>query len=114
MSDDPSDLAASTAITALRAWEQDVDPVQRARLAAARRRALDAASPTRAWPLWDGLALAASLTLAIGLGRSPAPAGTPPDAAAQVIELSDDNPELLPEGLDGDLELYLWLDGSEA
>lgn len=112
---DALDPALRKAVTTLHAWERDVDAVQRARLAAARRRAL---TPTDARPglslAWGG-AIAALLLLALGIGFWPQ-APLAPDAALlqATLEASrDDWPaaqdaELL---LDEDLDLYLWLDG---
>lgn len=117
MTDRPEpDEVADRTVAALRDWEQSLDAVQRARLAAARRRAL-ATRERVAWPLWGGAALAASLALALGLGFWPRPASPPPLDGALLqatLEADDFNPadghaEVL---LDDDVELYLWLDGA--
>ncbi|WP_293002606.1 hypothetical protein [Nevskia sp.] len=120
------DPAIRRAVTALKQWEDDVDTVQRAHLAAARRRALSPEQAT-AWPVWAGGAVAASLALVIGVSLWPAmqrgpSSARPTDAASlaapvvaeYVADFGDADDELLHEGLDSDLELYLWLDGTDA
>ncbi len=120
------DPAIRRAITVLRRWEDDVDTVQRNRLAAARRRALTPAQTT-VWPLWTGGAVAASLALVIAVNLWPEIQHAPPSAmpmdatglavpivAEYAADFSDTEDDLLHEGLDGDLELYLWLDGNDA
>lgn len=110
---DPENEAIHTVVNALRDWEHDVDAVQRARLAAARRRALH---PSPATPrYWAGAALAATLLLAVGIGLWPQ---QPPIADAAVLQALLETPlpdidartaELM---LDDDLDFYLWLDDS--
>jgi len=120
------DPAIRRAVTALKQWEDDVDTVQRAHLAAARRRALSPETTT-GWPLWAGGAVVASLVLVIGVTLWPAmqrgPSSTRPTDAASpaapvvaeyVADFGDADDELLHEGIDSDLELYLWLDGTDA
>lgn len=87
----------------------DTDAVARARLAAARRRALDAAAPTkRRAPLWAGAALAAGVVAALTIQWWPASdatvaPSTDPDALEWLV--AEENPELIQ-----DLEFYEWLD----
>ncbi|HEY0975132.1 MAG TPA: hypothetical protein VGE57_11615 [Solimonas sp.] len=80
-----------------------LDAVSVARLAAARRRALDAARPRRAAaPWWAGVAVAASLLAALLL-RPDAPSTTPGIDAEGLewLAMVDGNPEAYE-----DLELY--------
>ncbi len=88
----------------------DTDAVARARLAAARRRALDAANvpARRRAPLWAGAALAAGVVTALTLqwwpvGDATVAPSTDPDALEWLV--AEENPELIQ-----DLEFYEWLD----
>jgi len=109
----PQDETTRIAVSALREWEQEVDAVQRTRLAAARHRALQ---PTPAAPrYWAGVALAATLLLALGVGFWPQ---QQPLADAAVLQALLESP--FPEAdvrtvelmLDDDLDFLLWLDDS--
>ena len=96
----------------LRDSEDDIDELTRARLSAARRRALEAASSQRRWHRfgWSagGFATAAVAVLAIVLwngGQTPAP------------DLFGDDWEMLAEGdmqLIEELEFYDWLPEEET
>lgn len=109
----PEDDAARIAVTALRDWESDVDAVQRARLAAARRRALSPALvPAR---YWQGAALAATLLLSVGVGFWPhSQPGIDPIVLQAVLEQSLPGADARAAELmlDDDLDFYLWLDNS--
>ena len=109
----PEDKTTQIAITALREWENDVDTAQRARLAAARRRAL---SPAAAAPrYWQGAALAATLLLAVGVSFWPQPQTTLDTALLQATleePLPDAEAHIAELMLDDDLDFYLWLDDS--
>ncbi|MEM7377657.1 MAG: hypothetical protein AAF460_09145 [Pseudomonadota bacterium] len=110
--------AAEYTTTALDAEADQLNAVERARLAAARRRALDRV-PARALPIrpWHGLAVAAVLlaVLAVPALRTP-PATTPPAATASappVDGLFNDLALLsASEDVDfyQDLEFLIWLE----
>lgn len=114
-SPEPQDPAIAKAVESLQHWEQQVDAVQAARLAAARRTALAAAPAAPVWRSpWLGSALAAGLLLTVGLNlRSPPPASP----SAPALQASAAPAEaLLEEGfddelLDADLDLTLALSG---
>lgn len=97
-----------------------LDARSRARLAAARREAVDAAArPERhAWRTWAPVAVAASAALvAVLLWRTPSP-DSPTAAVAVEIDASLDPFELLSNGEDldlveNDLAFYDWLDATE-
>lgn len=103
-------------LRALDHWQDEIDPVQRARLAAARRRALAAAEvrPRRAW-VWLAPALATGVLLAFGIGFWPqAPMPSAPPASA-IEELAVGQPTMGEEPLqDEDLEYLLWLAADDA
>ena len=109
----PEDEATRIAVSALRDWERDVDAVQRARLAAARRRALQ---PSPATPrYWAGAALAATLLLAVSIGFWPQPQPLADAAVLQAVlesPLPDSDARTAELMLDDDLDFYLWLDDS--
>jgi hypothetical protein len=103
-------------LRALDHWQDEIDPVQRARLAAARRRALAAAEaqPRRAW-VWLAPALATGVLLTFGIGFWPqAPLPVAPVAPA-LDELAIGQPLAGEEPLqDEDLEYLLWLAADDA
>lgn len=109
----PEDETTRLAVTALRDWENDVDAVQRARLAAARRRAL---SPVvRASRYWPGAALAATLLLAVAVDFKPQPQPTNDPVVLQAlleVPLADADARTAELMLDDDLDFFLWLDHS--
>jgi hypothetical protein len=113
----PPDPDTRPFVEALDDWAQRLDPVQRARLAAARRRALAPAAASRR-SMWAGAALVASLAVAMLVGRwidaAPATQSNKGLTEAAWIEIDRAEREALQEGLDSDLELLLWLDGAEA
>lgn len=85
-----------------------LDMVASAKLAAARRRALDAARPRRRTPLWAGAAVAASLVAALAFHLRPAlePAAPAIDQdGLEWIALAEESPEFYE-----DLEFYEWLE----
>jgi hypothetical protein len=86
-----------------------LDLVTNARLAAARRRALDAATPKHRAPLWAGAAVAAGLVAVLAFNLRPAvePAATPgfDEDGLEWIALAEEAPEFYE-----DLEFYEWLD----
>lgn len=101
-------------IDALEQWQSELDPVQRARLAAARHRAL-AVRPAPGRGLgWLAPGLAAGLLLALGVSFWPSPV-TPPVAVPPAAELVAG--ELLGTDealLDEDAEYLLWLASDDA
>ncbi|MDP3856797.1 MAG: DUF3619 family protein [Stagnimonas sp.] len=101
-------------IQALDQWEAELDPVQRARLTAARRRALARrAEPARGFG-WLAPALTASVLLALGLSFWPG-GGLPPAPVPAVDTLAVGEPAAADETLmDEDLEYLLWLASDDA
>lgn len=97
--------------TQLRATLEDapLDLVTSAKLAAARRRALDGQRARARIPLWAGAALAASMVAALTLGLQlrvgPAPTPGLDSESLDWIALAEESPEFYEE-----LEFYEWLD----
>jgi hypothetical protein len=88
----------------------ELDPVVRSRLAAARARALEAAAPRRRHPLFAAVgSVAAALVLAV-LVLLPERGG-PEVQAFDAIEVVTD--EFGPEFYE-DLDLYRWIDAEDA
>lgn len=103
-------------LRALDHWQDEIDPVLRARLAAARRRALAAseAKPRPAW-VWLAPALATGVLLAFGIGFWPSAPGPSAPPAPIVEELAVGLPASGEEPLqDDDLEYLLWLTADDA
>lgn len=104
-------------LRALDHWQDEIDPVQRARLAAARRRALTVTEvqPRSAAWVWLAPALATGVLLAFGIGFWPsAPVPSAPPAPV-VEELAVGLPASGEEPLqDDDLEYLLWLAADDA
>ncbi|ROH93063.1 hypothetical protein ED208_00560 [Stagnimonas aquatica] len=113
---EPPPPGTEPVLRALDHWQDEIDPVQRARLAAARRRALTVAEaqPRRAW-VWLAPALATGLLLAFGIGfwpQAPLPSAPPTPA---IEELAVGLPTAGEEPLqDEDLEYLLWLAADDA
>lgn len=103
-------------LRALDHWQDEIDPVLRARLAAARRRALAASEvkPRPAW-VWLAPALATGVLLAFGIGFWPqAPMPSAPPAPA-MEELAVGLPTAGEEPLQAeDLDYLLWLAADDA
>lgn len=119
--DQPSDTAereaAQPLIQALDQWQAELDPVQRARLAAARHRALAAGrTPARGYG-WLAPGLATGLLLALGISfwpQSPLPQPSMPMPAPDRA-LAVGEPVLGEEALlDEDAEYLLWLASNDA
>ena len=87
----PDDPRVRPVVESLQAWEGELDAVQRARLAAVRRRALSPA-PARAATGWLAPALAAGVLMTVGLGVWLQAPGTPalPAAAPASLAAGDD------------------------
>lgn len=101
-------------IQALEQWQDELDPVQRARLTAARRRALSAPAEGARFYGWLAPALAAGVLLAVGIGFWPQAAVQPmavptPEALAAGEAIGSD--EAL---MDEDAEYLLWLASNDA
>jgi len=101
-------------VQALEHWQDELDPVQRARLTAARRRALSAsAEGARAYG-WLAPALAAGVLLAVGIGFWPQatlpPAAVPPPESLAAGEAITGDEALIDE----DAEYLLWLASNDA
>lgn len=103
-------------LRALDHWQDEIDPVRRARLAAARRRALAVAEARRrpAW-VWLAPALATGVLLAFGIGFWPQ-APRPSAASAPAIEeLAVGLPTAGEDPLQAeDLDYLLWLAADDA
>lgn len=106
--------AVEPVIQALEQWQDELDPVQRARLTAARRRALSApAESARAYG-WLAPALAAGVLLAVGIGFWPQ-AAVPPATVPAVESLAAGEAVTGDEALmDEDAEYLLWLASNDA
>lgn len=103
----PGDPPRSPLIESLDAWEAELDPVQRARLAAARRRALvPAPSPTLGWL---PAALAAGVLLALGVGFWPSASVVVPEPAPASLAAGDEDALM-----DEDSDYLLWLASNDA
>ena len=101
-------------IQALDHWEAELDPLQRARLSAARRRALTTRAEGTGTVGWLAPALAAGVLLALGIGFWPQTAAPPaPVTAPDETGLSADvgSDEAL---MDEDAEYLLWLASNDA
>lgn len=101
-------------IQSLEQWQAELDPVQRARLTAARRRALSARTDGARPLVWLGPALAAGVLLALGISFLPqatVPLPVLPTPGELAAGDAGNGDEAL---MDEDAEYLLWLASDDA
>ena len=100
-------------VRSLEAANNDLDDMTKARLSAARRRAVSSLTERRglAWGAWPVGAVAVSMALVIGLWLWQHEPSLPPDGLSGFAELA-----ALDEGIElyEDLDFYVWLSEQQA